>query len=211
MLDWKLPVSRNLARSNILLVVLFLVVITSKQSLAFANVKICNDGEQDFQLVKVDSMESFFGRSMLPTASGWYDFSSGECHTLGFDNFIWLGLATKNIHGQMGAVMLHNVTIDEKMDQGRWERISDMDLVTQYEGDSFCVHPTENFEARAERNTTQNNCPDGHYLMPFVDETYYKGPCCGITVRELSIKVPPGAPVFPYTPAQVEVFNRSIQ
>jgi hypothetical protein len=47
--------------------------------------------------------------------------------------------------------------------------------------------------------------------MPFVDETYYKGPCCGITVRELTISVPPDTPIFPYTPAQVEVFNNSIQ
>ena len=206
-----LPITRKFLRTCAVLVVVFCAIFTSKQSLAFANVRICNDGEQYFKLVKVDSIESFFGQSILSTASGWYEFPSGECHTLGFDNYIWLGISTTNEHGQLGAVMLHNVTIEERVDQDRWKRISNIDLVTQYGGDAFCVHPTEDFETRTERNNFQNKCPAGYYLMPFVDETYYKGPCCGITVRELNISIPHDTPVFPYTPAQVDIFNNSIQ
>jgi len=206
-----LSITRYFVRTFVVLVVVSCTIFTSKQSLAFANVQVCNSGEQNFKLVKVDSIESFFGQSMLPTASGWYEFSSGECHTLGFDNYIWLGISTTNEHGQLGAVMLHNVTIEERANQDQWKRISNIDLVTQYERDAFCVHPTENFESRTERYNSQNKCPAGYFLMPFIDETYYKGPCCGITVRELNISIPPNTPVFPYTPSQVEIFNNSIQ
>lgn len=184
-------------------------LLISKPALAFANIEICNTGELDFQLAKVDSIESFFGRSILLTGSGWYEFPSGKCDTLGFDNYIWLGITATNEHGQMGAVMLHSVTIEEKVDQEQWKRIADIDLATQYEGDAYCVHPTEDFEIRTQRNSLQSECPEGYYLMPFIDETCYKGPCCGIIVRELNIRIPRNTSVFPFTPAQAEMFNQS--